>query len=677
MTTLNGNTTIGNAATDTVTITADVASTLTPSVDGTYNLGAADAEWNDLYLDGTAHIDTLDVDENATVTGTLGVTGTTTLGTVTLTNLTGSGAINFAGATISNLGTVTTAAIGGGTINNAVIGGSTAAAITGTTITATTGFSGDVTGDVTGDLTGDVTGNVTGDVTGDLTGNVTASSGTSTFNNVTVNGNLNMDATSAATITNLTAPTNDLDAATKLYVDTAVADLVDSAPDSLNTLNELAAAINDDASAYNTLNTAIGEKLPKAGGTMSGAINMGGQKVTNAGDPTAAQDLATKNYIDTTYIDYSSAADAANDAEKLAINAEDAQYTLSDGTTTGYSALHYAAKAEASFDSFDDRYLGSKATDPTVDNDGDALITGALYFDSTNGVMKVYNGTEWANASSSIEGIKSNFYYTATSGQTAFSGTDDNSNTLVVDKAGLVNVYMNGVRLHEDDYTVSAAGDSVTLAAGAATGDLIYLEVFGNFAGQSGADVAITGGSITGLDELSVVGSTASANTTGGTLIVRQKGDGAADGFAITSSNAISHRIWKSAGGSLNIGPSTNPDAFIQDSSGNITIDGSVSLKDAGSLSSLNTSDLVLNATDDLFLNAGGSTGLAIFQSSGSLQNVTAYADLLPSTTGTHDLGASTLRWDRLFLWVRIPHKRMPTLQFAQMVTHSNGATTT
>ena len=237
---------------------------------------------------------------------------------------------------------------------------------------------------------------------------------------------------------------------------------------------------------------------------MSGAINMGGQKITNAADPTAAQDLATRNYIDTTYIDYSSAADAANDAEKLAVNAEDVQYTLSDGTTTGYSALHYAAKAAASYDSFDDRYLGSKASDPTLDNDNNALITGALYFDSTNGVMKVYNGTEWANASSSIEGIKSNFYYTATSGQTAFSGTDDNSNTLVIDKAGLVNVYMNGVRLHEDDYTVSAAADSVTLAAGAATGDLIYLEVFGNFAGQSGADVAITGGVINGLDELGI-----------------------------------------------------------------------------------------------------------------------------------------------------------------------------
>ena len=512
-TSLNGNVDLGDADTDTVTVNAKIDSDFVPS--GSRNLGSSTDEWTNLFVDGTAHIDTLDVDENATIAGTLGVTGTTTYSTLTGSNLTATGTINFAGATVSNLGTVTTAAIGGGTINNAVIGGSTPAAITGTTITGTS-FVGPLTGNVTGNVTGNLTGNVTGDVTGDLTGNVTATSGTSNFTNVTISGQLNMDASSAATITNLTAPSNDLDAATKLYVDTAVSNLVDSAPDSLNTLNELAAAINDDASAYNTLNTAIGNKLPKAGGTMSGAINMGGQKITNAADPTAAQDLATKNYIDTTYVDYSSAGDAANDAEKLAVNAEDVQYTLSDGTTTGFSALHYAAKAAASYDSFDDRYLGSKASDPTLDNDNNALITGALYFDSTNSVMKVYNGSEWANASSSIEGIKANFYYTATSGQTVFSGSDDNTNTLVVDQVDLVNVYMNGVRLHEDDYTVSAAGNSVTLATGAATGDLIYLEVFGNFTGQSGAEVAITGGSITGLSDFGAAQGAFTGNVTFG-----------------------------------------------------------------------------------------------------------------------------------------------------------------
>ncbi|BCV03546.1 MAG: hypothetical protein CM15mV69_300 [Caudoviricetes sp.] len=54
-----------------------------------------------------------------------------------------------------------------------------------------------------------------------------------------------------------------------------------------------------------------------------------------------------------------------------------------------------ATAAANSFDDFDDRYLGAKSSDPSVDNDGDALITGALYFDTTLGAMKVYTGSTW------------------------------------------------------------------------------------------------------------------------------------------------------------------------------------------------------------------------------------------------------------------------------------------
>jgi len=78
--TVNGNTTLGNAATDTVTVTADVASSLIPSVDNTYDLGAATDEWRNIYIDGTAQVDTLQVDESATITANLTVNGNTTLG---------------------------------------------------------------------------------------------------------------------------------------------------------------------------------------------------------------------------------------------------------------------------------------------------------------------------------------------------------------------------------------------------------------------------------------------------------------------------------------------------------------------------------------------------------------------------------------------------------------------
>jgi cytoskeletal protein CcmA (bactofilin family) len=63
--------------------------------------------------------------------------------------------------------------------------------------------------------------------------------------------------------------------------------------------------------------------------------------------------------------------------------------------TAATNAAASATSAATSYDNFDDRYLGQKSSDPTLDNDGDALLTGALYFDTTNNVMKVYSGSAW------------------------------------------------------------------------------------------------------------------------------------------------------------------------------------------------------------------------------------------------------------------------------------------
>lgn len=81
--TVNGDTTLGNAAGDTVTVTARVASNLVPSTDGAYDLGSSDKEWKDLYITGTAQVDSLQVDASATITNNLTVNGNTTLGDTT------------------------------------------------------------------------------------------------------------------------------------------------------------------------------------------------------------------------------------------------------------------------------------------------------------------------------------------------------------------------------------------------------------------------------------------------------------------------------------------------------------------------------------------------------------------------------------------------------------------
>jgi hypothetical protein len=203
-----------------------------------------------------------------------------------------------------------------------------------------------------------------------------------------------------------------------------------------------------------------------------------------------------------------SEANAANSENNAATSEINASNSASAAATAQELAETAQTAAEAAYDSFDDRYLGAKAADPVTDNDGNALITGALYFDSTNNVTKVYNGINWQAASSSIEGIKGDFQFIATASQTVFSG-----NGLAIDQVGLVNVYLNGVRLADSDYTVNPGDNSVTLLAGASANDILEVEVFGNFAGQSGAEVAITGGVITGLTNLE----TSLLKLTGGT----------------------------------------------------------------------------------------------------------------------------------------------------------------
>jgi len=85
------------------------------------------------------------------------------------------------------------------------------------------------------------------------------------------------------TATTQSAGNNSTKIATTAYADTAVSNLVDSAPGALNTLNELAAALGDDASFSTTVTNSIATKLPLAGGTMSGAINLNSNNITNGG----------------------------------------------------------------------------------------------------------------------------------------------------------------------------------------------------------------------------------------------------------------------------------------------------------------------------------------------------------------------------------------------------------
>ena len=114
---------------------------------------------------------------------------------------------------------------------------------------------------------------------------------------------------------------------------------------------------------------------------------------------TKASEAATSATTATT-----KASEASTSATNAASSATSASTSASTATTKASEASTSAASAASSYDDFDDRYLGAKSSAPSVDNDGDALITGALYFDTTSDSMKVYSGSSWLDAYASLSG---------------------------------------------------------------------------------------------------------------------------------------------------------------------------------------------------------------------------------------------------------------------------------
>ena len=107
-----------------------------------------------------------------------------------------------------------------------------------------------------------------------------------------------------------------------------------------------------------------------------------------------------------------SATDAANSATASAASATASATSATNSAGSAATSLTAQAASEAArdaalaaFDSFDDRYLGQKTDDPTTDNDGDPLVAGTLYFNTTTDTMKVYEGAQWVSAYASLSGV--------------------------------------------------------------------------------------------------------------------------------------------------------------------------------------------------------------------------------------------------------------------------------
>lgn len=152
-------------------------------------------------------------------------------------------------------------------------------------------------------------------------------------------------------------------------------------------LSEAAAAASELAAASSTTAASTSEvnAATSASSAATSAASASTSETNSAASAAAA--LASQTAAATSEANAASSATAAASSASSAASAQSAAEAARDQTL-------------ASFDSFDDRYLGPKASDPTLDNDGNALLDGALYWNTTTEQMKIYAGasTGWVNA---------------------------------------------------------------------------------------------------------------------------------------------------------------------------------------------------------------------------------------------------------------------------------------
>ena len=229
------------------------------------------------------------------------------------------------------------------------------------------------------------------------------------------------------------------------------------------------------ASEASSSETAAASSASGAANSATAAANSATAAASSASTATTkASEASTSAATATTKASEAStsASTASTQASTATTKASTATTKASEASTSAGNAATSATAAAASLDSFDDKYLGAKSSNPTVDNDGDALVTGALHFNSTANSMRVYNGSSWADAGSAVNGTSQRVVYTATANQTTFS---------VIYDAGFVDVYLNGIKLQIGVDFTGTSGTTVVLATGATVGDIVDIISYGAF----------------------------------------------------------------------------------------------------------------------------------------------------------------------------------------------------
>lgn len=194
-------------------------------------------------------------------------------------------------------------------------------------------------------------------------------------------------------IKNVATPTSDNDASTKAYVDTVAGSASAAAASASAAASSATAAATSETNAA-TSASAASSSASSASGSATTATTQASAASTSASNAATSETNAA-----------TSETNAANSAAAAATSASNAATSETNAETAKTAAEAAQAAAELALDNFQDTYLGAFASDPTTDNDGDALTTGDLYFNTGSNDLRVYNGSAWQIAAVSAAGL--------------------------------------------------------------------------------------------------------------------------------------------------------------------------------------------------------------------------------------------------------------------------------
>ena len=176
---------------------------------------------------------------------------------------------------------------------------------------------------------------------------------------------------------------------------------------------------------------------------------------TNAANSATAAATSETNAATSATTATTKASEASTSATNASTSETNAATSATNASNSATAAAGSASAAEATFDLFDDAFLGSKTSDPSVDNDGNSLQDGALYFDTTNDVMKVYNlsSTQWLQLTPTV---------TNQNNINAVNSNSTNINAVAANQTNINNVNSNSANIN----TTAGISSDITSVAG-------------------------------------------------------------------------------------------------------------------------------------------------------------------------------------------------------------------